>query len=114
MIDFTFTTIAKAHMDRRRLSSADMLGTIPEMISTADPAGAVEQIDRAYRDVGGGWRDSTGFVLSAAPVELKYPGDPARVLIARAQLREESILFFDGAWIAVVQPDGTARVARID
>ena len=114
MVEFTFTPIASDHMRRNGYTAAEMLGTIPAMLSTADPAGAVDQIDQAYCDIGGGWRDTRGFELDAERGTLTYPGDPARQLIARATLRDEQVLFFNGAWIAVVQLDGSFRTARID
>lgn len=113
-IGFTFTPIAEAHMGRRGVSPYEMLGAIPDMLSVDDPAGAVEQIDAAYRADGGGWRDSRGGSVDAERGLLTYPGDAPRRLVAQATLRDERILFFDGAWVAVVQPDGSARVARID
>lgn len=113
-VTFTFTEIADDHMRQRGLSIYDMLGTVPDMISATDQADAVTQIDRAYRDAGGGWRDSTGASVDVERRLLTFPGDPARQLVAFAELRAEKILFFDGAWVAVVQPDGSSRIARID
>jgi hypothetical protein len=113
-LPFTFTQIARDHMDRNGFSPDDLLGTIPHMLSEDDPAGAVDQIDRAYKDIGGGWHDSRGHELAAERGQLIYTGDRPRQLLAEATLRDERILFFNGAWIAVVQPDGSFRVARID
>lgn len=114
MIEFTFTPIAKAHMERRGYGAREMLGTIPDMLCPSIPVSAVEQIDAAYRDIGGGWRDTPGLQLNIEAGTLTYPDDPPRQLIAQGKLRDERILFFDGAWIAVVQPDESYRVARID
>jgi len=114
MVVFTFSAAAKQHMERRGYGEREMLGTIPKMLDDRDPASAVEQIDAAYRDIGGGWHDTKGFTLDVAAGTLTYPGDPARQLIADAMLRDEKIMFFDGAWIAVIQQDGAFRVARID
>jgi hypothetical protein len=114
MIQFEFTDIANAHMSRHGYCPDDLLGTVPDMLSVDDPAGAVEQIDRAYKDIGGGWSDFTGHALNVEAGTLKYPGDPARPLIAEAKLRDERVLFFNGAWIVVLQPDGSFRAARID
>ena len=114
MIPFVFTRIAEEHMSRTGYGPYELLGTIPHMLSADDPAGAVEQIDAAYKDIGGGWTDVSGHTLDIEQGELRYPGDPPRVLIASAKLRDEQVLFFNGAWLAVVQPDGTFRTARID
>lgn len=114
MLNFAFTAIACENAQRGGFDPGEMLGTIPEMLSADDPGGAVEQIDRAYKDIGGGWRDFSGFTLNAERGTLSYPGDRPRLLIAEAKLRDERILFFNGAWIAVVQPDGSFRAACID
>lgn len=114
MLAFTLTGVCRQHMERHGYTEHEMLGTIPSMLSEDDPAGGVEQIDRAYKDAGGGWRDTPGFTLDLRIPVLTYPGDLPRLLLAEAKLRDERILFFNGAWIAVVQPDGAFRVARID
>lgn len=114
MLAFTLTKVCREHMERNGYTERDMLGTIPDMLSADDPAGAVEQIDQAYKDAGGGWRDTAGFTLDAERGTLSYPGDLPRLLLASATLRDERILFFNGAWIVVVQPDGSFRAARID
>ena len=114
MLAFALTPIAQAHVERNGWTADDMLGLIPHFLSEMNPAGAVEQIDAGYRQNGGGWRDTSGFTLDVEAGKLTYPGDEPRRLVADASLRDEPILFFDGAWIAVVQPDGAFRVARID
>lgn len=114
MIQFTFTELARGHMERNSYCAFDVLGTIPDMLSADDPAGAVDQIDTAYRPVGGGWHDTHGFRLDSDTGTLTYPGDRPRRLIAEAKLRDERILFFTGAWIVVLQPDGAFRAACID
>lgn len=113
-LPFTFTAVADAHMRRKRLTLRDMLGDIPFWLSAVHDGGAVDQIDRMYGPIGGGWRDSTGFQLDVERGLLSYPSDDPLRLIASAELRTERILIFDGSWVAVVQPDGSSRVARID
>ncbi len=46
-------------------------------------------------------------------------GNPAALgfipdFISRTVLREETIIVFQYSWVAVVQPDGKYRVARMD
>lgn len=88
----------------------DHLGFIPEFINTDDPRGAAKQIDEAYIS---GWSPFPGFEMKANG-DLLYPGDPPTRLLAEAKLREETIRFYDHAWLAIVQPDGTFEVARLD
>lgn len=45
---------------------------------------------------------------------IKYPGDPRQHPLAQAKLRDELILFYDLALIAVVQPDRSFEVSRVD
>jgi len=89
----------------------EMLGYIPDMISEADPRPAREQIDANYRH-GGGWSSFKGHVMK--PNGLQYPGDPLVPLLYEATLRDETIRFYDCAWVAIVQPDGSYDIARID
>jgi len=114
MLAFAFTNIAIDHARRGGFMPDEMLGSVPEMLSILNPLGAVDQIDAAYRPVGGGWRDSTGHRLDLEAGTLTYPGDQPRRLVAEASLRDERILFFNGAWVVVIQPDHSYRVARID
>jgi hypothetical protein len=90
----------------------DALGYLPHMISEWDPRSAREQLDDAYRH-GGGWVPIHGHTL-AADYTLQYPGDPPIEPFAIAKLRGETILVYRGSWVAVVQPDGSFEVCRMD
>lgn len=92
-------------------ATVDMLGLIPDFLSTDNPRSAREQIDANYRH-GGGWRPFKGFKMTARGIE--YPGDPPMPLLAEASLRNETIRIYDCAWVAIVQPDGTYEIARLD
>lgn len=91
------------------------LGFLPEFCSDHNPKGAVEQIAKAYAH-GGGWNDFTGFRLEKVKDQwqLAYPGDPPMKQLASAKLRDETIVLFEYDWVAVIQPDESFRVARID
>jgi hypothetical protein len=88
-----------------------MLGYIPGFLSEDDPRPAREQIDANYRH-GGGWRPFKGHTRTA--VGLRYPGDPPMALLATSRLRDEVIEFYDCQWLAIVQPDGSFEVCRMD
>lgn len=90
----------------------DHLGFIPHFLNDTNPEPAKEQIDANYKH-GGGWHPFKGFKL-APDNSLTYPGDQALHPLAEARLRDELILFYNGAWVAIVQPDRTFEVARID
>jgi len=91
-------------------------GFIPQWLSEHNPMSAVEQIDKSYGH-GGGWNDFAGFKLESKEngyYSLLYPGDPPTRELSRATLRDEKIVLFQHSWVAVIQPDGSFRVARID
>ena len=45
---------------------------------------------------------------------LQYPQDPPMVELARAQLNDELLILFQSSWLAIVQPDETYVVTRMD
>lgn len=90
----------------------DHLGLIPSFLSENDPRPAKEQIHDAYAH-GGGWNSFKGFEM-LADGSIKYPGDPAHRVLAQTQLRDEIIRYYDYSWLAIVQPDGSFEIARID
>ena len=94
-------------------ASADlrMLGFIPAFLNENDPRPAREQFDERYR-AGGGWRPTKGHTLKNGV--LKYPGDPPQKYFAVILFRDEQILFFPHAFVAILQRDGSFEVARMD
>jgi hypothetical protein len=87
------------------------LGFIPEWLRYGDPRSARDQINAGYAM--GGWHPMTGFRLGEDN-SLNYPGGPPMRPLAEARLREELILFYPHSWVAIIQPDRTFEVARID
>jgi len=89
------------------------LGLIPWMLDDHDKRPAREQFDEHYAH-GGGWQPVPGFKM-LEDHWLKYPGDP-EPLVPRAtcNLRTELIVFYDHAFVAIIQPDGAFEVARMD
>ena len=47
-------------------------------------------------------------------VACTTPGDPPFRALAYAQLRGERIIMFQSAFVAIVQPDGSYEVSRMD
>ena len=77
-----------------------------------DPRPAREQINEHYRH-GGGWQPFVGIKMEANC--LRYPGDPPFPLLAETHLRKEIVrLYGPGSWLAIIQPDGSYEVAKID
>jgi hypothetical protein len=90
----------------------DHVGAIPLMVSERNPQRATEQLNAGYGH-GGGWRPFDGFAMGRDH-SLKYPGDPPLRPLAQAWLRDELIIVYEHAWVAVVQPDGSFEVCRMD
>lgn len=88
----------------------DMLGFIPEFLSEEDPRPAREQFKERYI---GGWTSFPGFKMLQNG-DLSYPEDPPTALLAETSLRDEVIRFYNHAWVAIVHPDGSFEVSRID
>lgn len=91
----------------------DVLGIIPLMLDEDDPAPATAQFDAEYAH-GGGWRPFDGFKLYMDDYSIKYTGDPAIHPVAQAKLRDETIVLYPHAWVAVIQPDGKYEISRMD
>lgn len=97
---------------RHPAATPDHLGYVPDFLSEDDPAPAREQIHKNYRH-GGGWQPFTGVKMDEGC--LRFPGDPPFPLIAETRLRDETIrLYGNGPWLAIVQPDGSYEVSKID
>lgn len=92
-------------------ATMEMLGEIPYWITESNPKTAKEQLDDGYRF--GGFRPFEGFKLTASN-GLAYPGDPVQMPIASCKLRNELITVYPSAWVAVIQPDRSFEVCRMD
>ena len=93
-------------------------GLLPLFLDRDDPRPAREQIHESYAH-GGGWHEFTGFTPHidwADPLKsyLSYPDDPPMRAIAFALFGEELVLLFQHSWCAIVQPDLSTDVARLD
>lgn len=84
-------------------------GLLPEMADPNDPRPAREQFAENYV---GGWRPFVGFTLTEAGIE--YPGDPVVPPLAEARLRDERIVLYRYSWVAIIQPDGSYEISRMD
>ena len=92
-----------------------IVGYIPQFFNDEDERSAKEQVNRAYAH-GGGFQPFEGFTLNSPErdASLSYPDDPPMKEVSRTKLRDETIILFQHAWLAIVQPDGSFEVARID
>lgn len=88
------------------------LGLIPSFLIESDPRSAREQINEHYSH-GGGWSDFKGFTLNDDN-SITYSGDPPLPPRASLKFRHELVVVYDHAWVAIIQPDRTFSIARID
>jgi hypothetical protein len=89
------------------------LGFIPSFLSEDNPKSAREQINDNYGH-GGGWHPTPGHTMDKDDYSIKYPGDPRLFPLARTMLRHEIILFYQHDLLAIVQPDGSFEISRVD
>lgn len=89
------------------------LGFLPGFLSEDDPHPAREQLDANYQH-GGGYRPQPGWKMNPETLRITYPGDPPLAPIAFTKLREELILFYPLELVAIIQPDGSFVVARMN
>jgi len=99
-------------------SNMDAAGILPLMLDVLDTRDARAQLDANYAH-GGGFRPFKGFELATPPTPdgsygLRYPGDPVMPEVSRATLASETVVLFAYGWVAVIQPDQSFVVSRMD
>jgi len=98
-------------------TNMEVVGFIPSFLNEADPRPAKEQINEAYAH-GGGWNSFNGFGLGidsrSELYTLEYEGDPPTHELSRATFRDETLVFFEHSWFAIIQKDGSYDIARLD
>lgn len=93
-------------------ASIEMLGVIPDFLDESDPRPAREQFNDRY-GFAGGWQPFSGFKMQPDG-NIAYPGDPPYGALAETKLRDELIRFYHLSWVAIIQPDGSFEVSRMD
>jgi hypothetical protein len=88
------------------------LGLIPYFLDRNNPRPAAEQFDD--HSFGGGWRKTDPRWRMLPDGSIKYPNDPALPVLFEASLRDEVIRVYESAWVAIVQPDGSFQISRMD
>lgn len=90
----------------------EVLGFIPSFIDENDPRPLAEQFNEKYI---GGWHPMKGFKLvDKESFTIQYPGDPPMEPLAFALIGKENLLFYQYAFVSIVQEDGSFEVARMD
>jgi hypothetical protein len=95
-------------------SAREVIGILPNFLDASDPRPAAKQFNDAYQH-GGGWRPIEGFEVDwNGDGCLRYPGDPPLKPVAGMRHHKEAVMFYEHALVAVIQPDGSFEVARMD
>lgn len=98
-------------------TNMEVVGILPQFVSEHDPRPAKEQINQNYAH-GGGWDSFEGFTLITSDdgeqYGLDYKGDPMMKELSRATFRDETLVFFEHSWLAIIQKDGSFEVSRVD
>lgn len=97
----------------------DHLGLLVHWLNADDPRSAADQFDSHYPY--GGFKQFPIGKFKRVPsagleshYDIQYPGDPVLRPLAMAKLRNETICFYPGEFVAVFQPDGSFICARFD
>lgn len=91
----------------------DYAGLVSLFVDTRSDEPASAQIDRHYAH-GGGWRPISAFTMRPNTYIIQYPGDPPLRPMGVAQHNSELIIVYPDSMFAIVQPDGSFEVARLD
>jgi hypothetical protein len=89
----------------------EYLGFIPEIIRAYDPKPVRAQIAERYAH---GYDPIPHWTLSSESNNIQYPGDEPLVPRAQLQVRDELVLVYDYAFVAIVQQNGDFAVQRMD
>ena len=88
------------------------LGFIPSFLSDTDPRPMREQFAEHY-----GWGPTLPKLTLLDGRTLHYPGDPPLEPLAKIELedgRKEFAYFYETEQVAIIQPDGSFEVNRMD
>jgi hypothetical protein len=100
-----------------RLLSRDVtledLGRIHGMLDLTNPAPARDQFNANYQH-GGGWRPFDDKFTLGDDDSLGYPDDEPLHPLAEIRLRAERIIIYESNFVAIVRPDGSFEVCRMD
>lgn len=86
-------------------------GYIPSFLDEDDPRSAVEQIKEKYI---GGWIPMKEFKLNKDTMVLSYPGDPPFIPYGILLFRDEKLFIYEGAFVVILQKDGSWEASRMD
>jgi len=98
-------------------TNEEVAGFLPGMFNEYDNRTAQEQASTKYAH-GGGWQSFKGFTLGGSKEDgftLEYPEDRPMLELSRASFHDQTLVLFEGSWVAIIEADGTmSDVARMN
>lgn len=108
MIKFNLTEYSKKH----NIPIESIVGNIKYFANEDDPIPLREQFHKNY-SFGGGWNPFEGFKMNKDK-DLIYPDDLPLYPLATAKFRNQEVVMYQHAWVAIVEEDGSFEISRMD
>ena len=98
---------------RHPYATIEMAGFIPAWLSESSKP-IRDQLNDGY--IWGGFRHFSGFSIDPSTDELLYPGDPPTIPLIEWQFdsHPQRVILYQHSWVAIIEPDGTFEVCRMD
>jgi len=98
---------------RHPAAHIDMAGYIPGWLNKDNPKSLRDQLNDGYAF--GGFAPFKGFKMNKQE-QLVYAGDPPQrpIVEFRSPNHKERVVVYEQAWVAVIYPDGSFEVCRMD
>jgi hypothetical protein len=90
----------------------DVMGILPDFLDLADPRPVREQFNERYAH-GGGWSPMSKWKL-LKDNSISYPGEDPLKPLAQLKFRKELVVLYEHSWVAIIQPDRTFEISRMD
>lgn len=92
------------------------LGMIPEWLNFLPEGTPIQEWFNQCYAHGGGWQPFKGFTLRSSDKALVFPGDPPQLPFAKIELSErpEVVYIYPSSWVAIIHPDDSFEVCRMD
>jgi hypothetical protein len=90
----------------------DVMGILPDFLDPDDPRPVREQFNERYAH-GGGWHPMDKWKL-LKDNSISYPGEDPLKPLAQLKFRKELVVLYEHSWVAIIQPDRTFEISRMD
>lgn len=91
----------------------NLAGWIPSFLVADNKDNAQTQFNQNYSH-GGGWSPFSDKWVLHDDDSIEYPGDPTYKPLAYTYLHNQKVVVYPHAWVAIINPDKSFEVARMD